>query len=131
MTAKKTIIYHINHMSEPELGFHPGVFTKDQPNLDFKWFDPPHETFYFYGIEKMENLGPVDVTCEWPLWCRLIFLIGALITGKVRTRQMLPEIGLLSIQSFILFLLLFIIIIIREMDGIRMKQAKKAGFFNT
>lgn len=45
---------------------------------------------------------------------------------------MLSEIGLLSIQSFILFLLLFIIIIIiREMDGIRMKQAKKAGFFNT
>lgn len=43
---------------------------------------------------------------------------------------MLSEIGLLSIQSFILFLLLFIIII-REMDGIRMKQAKKAGFFNT
>lgn len=29
-----------------------------------------------------ENLGPVDVTCEWPLWCRLIEGIGALITGK-------------------------------------------------
>lgn len=24
----------LNHMSEPELGFHPGVFTKDQSNLD-------------------------------------------------------------------------------------------------
>lgn len=41
----------------------------------------------------------------------------------VRTRQMLSEMGLLSIQSFILFLLLFYYI--REMDGIKNETSQE------
>lgn len=42
---------------------------------------------------------------------------------------MLSEMGLLSIQSFILFLLLFFFYYIREMDGIKNETSQEGRIF--